>query len=62
MVKETKSKEEPVKPQKKKAVKVKNFGTRSVHTSCGKMVKDETKALPEAEAAALVKKGFVKTV
>lgn len=49
-------------PAKEATVEVKNAGARSVHTSRGKMVKDATKALPEAEAAALVKKGLVKTV
>ena len=47
---------------KEKTVEVVNAGARCVHTSRGKMVKDATKALPETEAAALVKKGLVKTV
>lgn len=43
-------------------VEVKNAGERNVHTSRGKLEKDATLSLPEPEAAALVKKGLVKTV
>lgn len=56
------TKEDSAKASKEKVVEVKNAGARSVHTSRGKMVKDATKALPEAEAAELVKAGLVKTV
>lgn len=56
------TKENRAKASKEKVVEVKNAGAQSIHTSCGKMVKDATNALPEAEAAELVKAGLVETV